>query len=35
MQAVQKEAMAHQVRLDQHSLQCLKEAEAKDKVCPM
>lgn len=35
MKAVQQEAVANQVRLDQHSLQRLKEAEAKDKVLPM
>lgn len=32
MKAVQKGAVAHQVRLDEESLQRLKEAEAKDKV---
>lgn len=35
MKAVQKEAVAHQVRLDEQSLQRLKEVEAKDKVCTM
>ena len=37
MRAVQKEAVAKQVKLDEESLQRLKEAEAKDKVssyCP-
>lgn len=32
MKAVQKAAVAKQVRLDEESLQRLKEAEAKDKV---
>ena len=32
MKAVQKEAVARQVKLDEESLQRLKEAEAKDKV---
>ena len=32
MKAVQKEAVAKQVKLDEESLQRLKEAEAKDKV---
>ena len=32
MKAVQKEAVARQVQLDEESLQRLKEAEAKDKV---
>ena len=35
MKAVQKEAVARQVRLDQQSLQRLKDAEAKDKVCAL
>ncbi len=34
MKAVQKEAVAKQVKLDEESLQRLKEAEAKDKVSP-
>ncbi len=33
MKAVQKEAVAKQVKLDEESLQRLKEAETKDKVC--
>lgn len=32
MKALQKEAVAKQVKLDEESLQRLKEAEAKDKV---
>ena len=32
MKAVQKEAVARQLQLDEESLQRLKEAEAKDKV---
>ena len=32
MKAVQKEAVAKQVKLDEESLQRLKEAEAKNKV---
>ena len=32
MKAVQKEAVAKQVQLDEESLQRLKEAEAKNKV---
>ena len=32
MKAVQKEAVARQLKLDEESLQRLKEAEAKDKV---
>lgn len=32
MKAVQKEAVAKQVKLDEESLQRLKEAEARDKV---
>lgn len=35
MKAVQKEAVAKQVQLDEESLQRLKEAEDKNKVCQL